>query len=67
LSVGEIKFAGEVKPDGKILRYHVDVKKVIKRGFTLAIADGNAALDGKRVYTATGLRVGLFPPNQKSD
>ena len=67
LSVGEIKFAGEVKPDGKMLRYHVDIKKVIKRGFTLAIADGNAELDGKRVFTATGLRVGLFPPNEKSD
>ena len=67
LSVGEIKFAGEVKPDGKILRYRVDVKKVIKRGFTLGIADGNAELDGKQVYTATGLRVGLFPPSEKSD
>jgi len=67
LSVGEVKFAGEVKPDGEILRYHIDVKKVIKRGFALAIADGYAELDGERVYTAQGLRVGLFPPSEKSD
>ena len=66
LSVAGVKFAGEVKPGGEILRYHVDVRKVIKRGFALAIADGYAELDGERVYTANGLRVGLFPSNNKA-
>ncbi len=66
LSVGEVKFAGEVKPNGKLLRYYVDVKKVIKRSFALAVADGHCELDGKRVYSANGLRVGLFPVVEKS-
>ena len=65
LSVGEVKFSGEVKPKGKTLRYHIDIKKVIKRAFTLAIADGYAELDDQLVYEATNLRVGLFPDGKK--
>ena len=61
LSVGEVKFSGEVKPGGRLLRYQLDVKKVIKRAFTLAVADGFAELDGETVYLAKNLRVGLFP------
>ncbi len=61
LSVGDVKFSGEVVPAGKLLRYHLDVKRVIKRAFTLGIADGFAELDGNRVYEANALRVGLFP------
>lgn len=66
LSVGEVKFAGEVRPDGAVLRYHIDVKRLIKRAFVLAIADGYAELDGKRVYDATKLRVGVFPAAQNT-
>ena len=66
LSVGEVKFSGEVKPGAKLLRYHLNVKKVIKRAFTLGIADGYAELDGERVYEAKDLRVGLFPDGQKA-
>ncbi len=61
LGVGEVKFAGEVKPGGTLLRYKIDVQKVIKRGFAIAVADGEAELDGETVYTTKGLRVGLFP------
>jgi len=66
LSVGEVKFSSEVRPDGKLLRYHINVRKVIKRAFTLAVADGYAELDGERVYEATNLRVGLFPEGEKA-
>ena len=48
------------------MRYHINVRKVIKRAFTLAIADGYAELDGERVYEATNLRVGLFPEGEKA-
>ena len=61
-----MKFAGEVKPDGKLLRYTIDVQKVIKRGFAIAVADGQAELDGETVYTTRGLRVGLFPAGEGS-
>jgi 3-hydroxyacyl-[acyl-carrier protein] dehydratase/trans-2-decenoyl-[acyl-carrier protein] isomerase len=66
LGVGEVKFAGEVKPTGKLLRYRIDVQKVIKRGFAIAVAGGAAELDGETVYTTKGLRVGLFPPSDKA-
>ncbi len=66
LSVGEVKFTGEVVPAGKLLRYHINVKRLIKRAFVLAIADGYAELDGKLVYEANKLRVGLFPQAQNS-
>ena len=66
LSVGEVKFSGEVRPGAKLLRYHLNVRKVIKRAFTLGIADGYAELDGERVYEANDLRVGLFPEGQKA-
>ena len=67
LSVGEVKFAGEVKPGAKLLRYHINLRKVIKRGFTLSIGDGQAELDGELVYQAKDLRVGLFPPGKDDD
>ena len=65
LSVGEVKFTGEVKPGATLLRFHIDVKRVIKRSFTLAVADGWAELDGERIYEAKDLRVGLFPEGLK--
>lgn len=66
LGVGEVKFAGEVRPTGKVLRTHINVKRVIKRAFSLAFADGYAELDGERVYDVKGLRVGVFPASQES-
>ena len=62
LSVGGVKFSGEVDPGGKLLRYHLNVKRVVKRAFTLGIADGWVELDGEKIYEASALRVGLFPP-----
>lgn len=60
LGVGEVKFTGMVTPDVKRLEYVVDLKRVILRKLKLAIADGTLLADGKVIYTATDLRVGLF-------
>lgn len=66
LGVGEVKFSGEVKPTAKpkLLRYHIKVRRVIRRAFTLAIADGYAEIDGQQIYEAKNLRVGIFPAAQ---
>ncbi len=66
LRVGEVKFAGAIMPASRILSYQLNVKRVIKRAFTLAVADGVALLDGNRVFAAKDLRVGLFPTPQES-
>ena len=38
----------------------LDVKRIIKRGLSMIIADGSVAVDGKEIYTAKKLKVGLF-------
>lgn len=60
LGVGGVKFSGQVEPAAKLLTYHVDIRRVFRRGFTLGIADGVMSVDGRPVYEAKDLRVGLF-------
>lgn len=58
--VGEVKFAGQVLPTARRLTYHIDLKRVILRRLVLGIADGIVRIDGREVFTAKDLRVGLF-------
>jgi 3-hydroxyacyl-[acyl-carrier protein] dehydratase/trans-2-decenoyl-[acyl-carrier protein] isomerase len=60
LGVGEVKFTGQVLPTAKEVRYQIDIKRVIARDLTLGIADGTVLVDGRIIYTAKNLRVGLF-------
>jgi 3-hydroxyacyl-[acyl-carrier protein] dehydratase/trans-2-decenoyl-[acyl-carrier protein] isomerase len=62
LGVGEVKFTGQVTPDVKQVVYKIDLKRVINRKLVMGIADGVLEADGKPIYTATDLRVGLFDP-----
>ncbi len=69
LSVGEVKFSGMVLPNVKKLVYVVDLKKIIRRKFTLGVGDGTLFADGEPIYAAKDLRVGLFSsmPGQTAD
>lgn len=60
LGVGAVKFSGQVLPTAKRLTYHLDVKRVVARGLILGIADGRVSVDGRDIYHAEDLRVGLF-------
>ncbi len=60
LGSGEVKFTGEVGPDVKLVTYEIDIKRVIKRKLIMAIGDARLLVDGKEIYTASDLRVGLF-------
>lgn len=60
LGAGEVKFSGQVVPTAKKLTYHIHIKRTISRGLILAIADGTLSVDGKEIYSADSLRVGLF-------
>lgn len=62
LGVGEVKFADQVLPSVKKVVYGVDFKRVFKSKLVLGIADGWLEADGKRIYTTTDMRVGLFKP-----
>ena len=60
LGAGEVKFTGEVGPDVKLVTYEIDIKRVIKRKLVMAIGDARLLADGKEIYVANDLRVGLF-------
>ena len=60
LGVGEVKFSGMVLPDAKLITYIIDLKRVIMRKLVLGIGDGVMQVDGKTIYEAKDLRVGLF-------
>ena len=60
LGVGEVKFTGQVLPTGKTVQYQIDIKRVIARGLVMGIADATMSIDGREIYVAKNLRVGLF-------
>lgn len=60
LGVGEVKFTGQILPTAKKVTYHIDMKRVIKRKLFMGLADGRVEVDGRTIYTAKDLKVGLF-------
>ncbi len=60
LGAGEIKFTGQILPNATRVVYTIDIKRVIERRLVMGIADGSLSVDGKEIYTAKDLRVGLF-------
>ena len=60
VGVGEVKFAGQVTPKIKRVVYRIDFKKVIIRKLVMGVADGVLEADGKPIYEARDLRVGLY-------
>ena len=60
LGCGEVKFTGQVLPTAKKVTYKLDLKRVIMRKLVMGIADATMEVDGKAIYQATDLKVGLF-------
>lgn len=60
LGVGKVKFTGQILPTAKLVTFQIDIKRVISRRLNMAIADGSVDVDGREIYTAEDLRVGLF-------
>jgi 3-hydroxyacyl-[acyl-carrier protein] dehydratase/trans-2-decenoyl-[acyl-carrier protein] isomerase len=60
IGVGEVKLAGQVLPSASKVIYQLNLKRVIMRKLVLGIADGIMKVDGKTVYEAKDLKVGLF-------
>ena len=60
LGSGKVKFTGQVLPSAKLVTYQIDIKRVITRKLNMAIADATLSVDGREIYTAEDLRVGLF-------
>lgn len=60
LGVGEVKFTGQILPTSHKVTYRIHMKRVINRKLIMGVADGEVEVDGKLIYTATDLKVGLF-------
>ena len=60
LGVGEVKFTGQVEPNAKLVRYEIDMKRVISRRLFMGIGDAKVSVDGEEIYSMKDLRVGLF-------
>ncbi len=60
IATGEIKFSDQVLPSVKKVVYGVDFKRVMRSRLVLGIADGWLSADGKVIYKASDLKVGLF-------
>ena len=60
LGCGEVKFTGQVLPSAKLVQYEVDISRVINRKLVMAQADARMLVDGREIYSAKDLRVGLF-------
>ena len=60
LGSGEVKFTGQILPNASKVTYHINLKRVIERKLVMGIADGRVSVDGKDIYFAKDLRVGLF-------
>ncbi|CZF78803.1 bifunctional 3-hydroxydecanoyl-ACP dehydratase/trans-2-decenoyl-ACP isomerase [Grimontia kaedaensis] len=60
LGVGEVKFTGQILPTAKKVTYEIQMKRVINRKLVMGLADGRVLVDGKEIYVAKDLKVGLF-------
>ena len=48
------------QPDAKLVSYRIDIRRVMRGKLSLVIGDGTTSVDGRDIYTAKDLRVGLF-------
>ena len=60
LGAGAVKFTGQVLPTAKLVSYSVSFKRLIQRKLSMVIADGAMSVDGRLIYTASELKVGMF-------
>ena len=61
LGVSTVKFTGEVLKNAKMATYIIDMKRILIKGeTTVGLANGILLADDKKIYSADGLKVGLF-------
>jgi len=61
LGVNSVKFTGEVLKNIKLASYEINMKRIlVKENATVGLANGILKADGKEIYSAENLKVGLF-------
>lgn len=65
LGAGEVKYTGQVTPKNKLVTYRINMKRVIMRKLVMGIGDAVMEVDGREIYLAKDLRVGLFTSTEQ--
>ncbi len=60
LGLGELKLSEQIQPTSKLVRYVVDIKRVMNGKLVLGIGDGTVYVDGEVACKVSGMKVGLF-------
>ena len=61
VGVGNVKFTGEVLQNIKLVKYEINMKKIMSPGVTtVGLANGVVLADEKKIYSADNFKVGLF-------
>ncbi|MGB1077824.1 MAG: beta-hydroxydecanoyl-ACP dehydratase, partial [Bdellovibrionales bacterium] len=60
LGLGELKLSAQIVPTTKIVKYVVDIKRVISGKLVMGIGDGTVYADGEVACKVSGMKVGLF-------
>lgn len=60
LGCGKVAFRGQVLPSANKVEYDIDMTRIREGRTVMGIADARVLVDGKQIYVAEGVRVGLF-------
>ena len=60
LGASDVEFFGQVLPTAKLVTLKIDMKRILNLDLTVGIGEGSMLVDGREIYTAKGLKVGLF-------
>ena len=60
LGASEVKFFGQVLPTAKKVTLTIDMKRILNLDLTVGVGEGSMLVDDREIYTAKGLKVGLF-------
>ena len=60
LGCDEVKFRGQVLPTAKKVTYRISIRRMMEQKLIMGIADAVMEVDGREIYSASNLRVGLF-------
>ena len=64
LGSDQVRFFGEIIPSTKLVRYHIHVRRIIKKDITMIITDGDVYADNKHIYSSEKLRVAFLPESK---
>lgn len=60
IGTGKVQYTGQVFPSAKLVTYRINLSRIIQRKLYMGVADATMEVDGRTIYEATNLKVGLF-------